>query len=51
MAGQKILVVDDEKAIVEVIRAYLENAGYEVVSAFNGKDALSAFVNHLMIVS
>ena len=43
MSGQKILVVDDEKAIVEVIRAYLENAGYEVVSAFNGKDALTAF--------
>lgn len=43
MSQQKILVVDDEKAIVEVIRAYLENAGYEVVSAFNGKDALTAF--------
>lgn len=43
MSGQKILVVDDEQAIVEVIRAYLENAGYEVVCAFNGKDALLAF--------
>lgn len=43
MSGQIILVVDDEKAIVEVIRAYLENAGYEVVSCYNGKDALISF--------
>lgn len=38
-----ILVVDDEQLIVEVIRAYLEKAGYTVVSAFNGQDALTAF--------
>jgi DNA-binding response OmpR family regulator len=43
MSTQKILVVDDEKAIVEVIKAYLENAGYEVVSAYNGREALIAF--------
>jgi DNA-binding response OmpR family regulator len=43
MSTQKILVVDDEKAIVEVIQAYLEKAGYEVVSAFNGREALTAF--------
>ncbi len=39
----KILVVDDEAMIVEVIRAYLEKAGFAVVSAANGRDALTVF--------
>ena len=43
MRVNTILVVDDEQLIVEVIRAYLEKAGYTVVSAFNGHDALTAF--------
>ena len=43
MQGNTILVVDDETMIVEVIRAYLEKAGYLVVSAFNGRDALAVF--------
>lgn len=43
MQVNTILVVDDEQLIVEVIRAYLEKAGYTVVSAFNGQDALTAF--------
>ena len=43
MRVNTILVVDDEQLIVEVIRAYLEKAGYTVVSAFNGQDALAAF--------
>jgi DNA-binding response OmpR family regulator len=37
---QKILVVDDELNIVRVVRGYLEKAGYRVLSASNGKDAL-----------
>jgi DNA-binding response OmpR family regulator len=36
----KILVVDDEKAIVEIIKAYLEKDGYRVITAFNGEAAL-----------
>jgi DNA-binding response OmpR family regulator len=43
MQGSTILVVDDEKLIVDVIKAYLENAGYSVVCAYKGEDALSAF--------
>ncbi len=38
--AQKILVVDDELNIVRVVRGYLEKAGYRVLSASNGKDAL-----------
>lgn len=38
--AQKILVVDDELQIVRVVRGYLEKAGYRVLTASNGKDAL-----------
>ena len=36
----KLLVVDDEKLIREVIREYGEAEGYEIVEAENGIDAL-----------
>ena len=36
-----VLVCDDDKEIVEAIRIYLKQEGYEVVSAYNGKEALS----------
>ena len=38
--AQKILVVDDELQIVRVARSYLEKAGFRVLSASNGKEAL-----------
>jgi DNA-binding response OmpR family regulator len=37
---KKILVVDDEKKIVEIIKAYLEKDGYQVIAALDGKTAL-----------
>jgi two-component system, OmpR family, alkaline phosphatase synthesis response regulator PhoP len=40
---QKILVVDDEPQIVKVIKAYLEKAGFAVITAADGKAALAAF--------
>ena len=40
MARRKILVVDDEKYVVELIRDILESAGYKVVPAYNAKEAL-----------
>ena len=36
----KVLVCDDDKAIVRSIEIYLSSQGYETVSAFNGKEAL-----------
>jgi DNA-binding response OmpR family regulator len=36
----KILIVDDERRIIEVLEAYLEREGYEIHSADNGIDAL-----------
>lgn len=40
MQKPKILVVDDEKDIVELIRYNLEKEGYRVVSAFKGTQAI-----------
>lgn len=40
MLKQRILVVDDDKEVVRLMRAYLEQAGYEVLVAYNGESAL-----------
>ncbi|GKS81692.1 DNA-binding response regulator [Ligilactobacillus pabuli] len=37
----KILVVDDDKDIVELLSIYIQNEGYEVEKAYNGKEALT----------
>ena len=39
----KILIIDDEVKITEVIKSYLERSGYEVYTAFNGEQSLEAF--------
>ncbi|MBU0493247.1 MAG: response regulator transcription factor [Chloroflexi bacterium] len=38
-----ILVVDDEVRLVKLVRAYLERAGYDVVVAYDGPEALDVF--------
>lgn len=43
VSGETILVVDDEPKIVKTVRAYLENAGYRVVTANDGQMALTLF--------
>jgi DNA-binding response OmpR family regulator len=40
---KKILVVDDEIKIIEVIKSFLESKGFCVYSAVNGKKALEIF--------
>jgi len=40
-AGSKILVVDDEPAIVDAVATALRYEGFEVTEAANGRDALS----------
>ena len=40
---QKILVVDDEAEIVRLVRAYLERAGFAVVTASEGRQVLAVF--------
>ena len=41
--SKKILIVDDSESIREVVSFTLENEGYNILSAVDGKDAL----NHL----
>ena len=41
--SQPILVVDDEAKIARLVRDYLEQAGYPVTLAFDGREALAAF--------
>ena len=43
MAAEKILVVDDDNNICELLRLYLEKDGYEVTIANNGGDAVKLF--------
>ncbi len=38
----KILICDDEKEIVRALKVYLMGAGYGVVEAYNGKEAIAA---------
>jgi len=38
-----ILVVDDEKKIVDIIQAYLEKDGYRVIAAYDGASALKEY--------
>lgn len=40
----KILVVDDDKEIVELLSIYIHNEGYDVVKAYDGKEAITKIV-------
>jgi len=37
---QKIMIVDDEVHLARILQFTLEHAGYDVVTAFDGKEAL-----------
>lgn len=50
---QKILVIEDEDRVLEVVKVYLEKGGYDVCTADNGKDGLSLFEQnkpHLIVL-
>jgi two-component system alkaline phosphatase synthesis response regulator PhoP len=40
MAGKKVLVVDDDVKTVELVKLYLTRDGYQVLSAYDGIEAL-----------
>ena len=40
---KKILVVDDERPISDIIKFNLTKEGYEVVTAFDGREAIAKF--------
>lgn len=42
---ERILVVDDEKSITDLIEVYLKNENYDVIKFYNGHDALECVEN------
>ena len=38
----RILVVDDDRQIVRLVQSYLQQAGYVVLTAYDGEEALHA---------
>ncbi len=51
--NKTILIVDDEKNVRDIGRAYFENAGYKVLEAANGEEALNILDRekvHLMVL-
>ena len=40
--GSKILVVDDEREIADVIELYLKNENFEVEKCYTGQEALES---------
>lgn len=44
--SNKILVVDDEKAIADIIKFNLENEGYKVVTAYDGQEGIDSVKKH-----
>jgi PAS domain S-box-containing protein len=45
-AGEVVLVVDDEPSILEITRETLQDNGYRVLTARNGREALAAYERH-----
>lgn len=43
MSNEKILVVEDEKEIAQMIRDYLKASNYDVILAYDGEEALNTF--------
>jgi two-component system, cell cycle sensor histidine kinase and response regulator CckA len=41
--GQTVLIVDDEDSVRRVLRSTLERAGYKVLQAANGKEAITIY--------
>jgi DNA-binding response OmpR family regulator len=46
MGKARVLIVDDETRIVNTVKAYLENEGYETLLAYDGEMALDIWRSH-----
>ena len=42
----QMLVADDDKEIVELLSIYIKNEGYDVIKAYDGKEALSKIITN-----
>lgn len=43
MVGSKLLIIDNDRAVCEKIRAHFRSEGYDVVEAYDGQEGLDAF--------
>ncbi|MBN2453565.1 MAG: response regulator [Candidatus Omnitrophica bacterium] len=37
---RKVLIIDDEKGLIDAVKSYLEPRGFDVISALNGNEGL-----------
>ncbi len=47
MAKARVLVIDDEKDLIELVRYNLEKEGFEVLSALDGESGMAAALNEM----
>ena len=45
LSGSKILIIDDEPIMLENMAVYLEDSGFSVIKALNGKAGLELFIS------
>ena len=50
MATERILIVDDEETLCEVLKLNLENEGYDVDIAFSAEQALTLNLNNYSLI-
>ena len=43
MSAMKILIADDDRNIVELLKLYIEKEGFTTITAMNGKEAIASF--------
>ena len=48
--SQKVLIIDDSKAIRDVVKMVLSESGYDITEAEDGRDALSKLNEELELV-
>lgn len=44
MSGEKILIIDDEKELTDIVATYLEAEDYVVQTAYEGRDGLNKYI-------
>ena len=44
--NKKILIIDDDKNICEILKIYLKNEGYEVIAAYDGSEGINLAKMH-----
>jgi Fe-S cluster assembly protein SufD len=49
MAANKVLLVDDDQGIIEVLKLYFEKEGYQVSTCMQGDKAVGAFAGRVLV--